>query len=434
MSSEDEVINVTTVLNAVNDELNRPKATEAEAYIESLPSKDDSKFRLNNKRVMVTYRTHIDKETLRLMFESKGQKLLFFRCAHETADSANPYEHTHAVVDFEKALQSCNCRVFDVGDIHPNIKTIKNNVHFTNCKKYLAKEDPANEDLKDCKTKEQEDKDKVLDIWGCKTASDALLQFGNTKNASQVLAIYNSRPEPKLELPNFVMKAWQVTLKKELLTVWVKYQAPEGTLEIDPGWADESTPMGEIIVWKTTSDGRNIIVIYNPEGCVGKGKFIEHMCENYPERFAFLQGIPPIRDLPETIKKEKARGWIGETILINLVRDCSDKKFYESLEALADGCMTSHKYQGGNIRYPVRNIVLFTNFMPKLSKVTEDRWDLRSIRPDGRFQRISIHDAKLLYSSEKEKRDNEKEQTLFRQAVGTMGPAAPTFCGISKTK
>lgn len=398
---------------------------------------DDGKFNLNNKRLMITYRSHIDKDRLKLLFESKGQTLTFFRAAHETADSANPYEHTHVVVEYEKALQSKNCRVFDIDNIHPNIKVIRYNNHFTNCQKYLAKEDPDNADLADIKSKEQMNKDSIKDIWESKTAADAMLNYGNTRNASQILTIYKNRPEVKKEEPTIVLKGWQITLRNELITPWIRVLPKEGeTEEEDRGLLDPSIPDAEKrFSWKTSGQGRNIITIYDPPGKAGKTELIKYLIGLHPERFYPLQGIPAQRDLSEIVRNAKEKGWTGETILINLTREVSDRKFYESLEALADGMFTSVKYSGSSIHYPIRNVVLFTNFMPKLNAVTMDRWDIRRIRNDGWMEKMALSQALEIYAKETSARKAEKakEQEIHLFNIAPENAIKPTFAGIERT-
>lgn len=406
---------------------------DTDDIIQSLPSKDDKVFRLNNKRMLVTYSTHIDKTQLSNLFASKGQKLTFFRAAHESADKLNPYLHTHVLAEYEKPLQSTDCRCFDINKIHPNIQTIKTNLHYTRCKRYLAKEDTANTDLLEASDKPSA-QSTIKDIWECKTLQAALFDHCNVKNTTQIIALFNSRPETPPDMPKFALKRWQVTLRNELVTPWIKYSAPDSDVEDeDFGIVDEDAPPIAPFHWNGTRDGRKIIVVYDPKGRKGKNTFIDYLIYRDPTRFIMLQGIPPLRDLSETIKTERAKGWIGETVLINLVRQCSDRKFYEPLEALADGSMTCHKYQGGNIKYPVRNIVLFSNFMPKISAVTEDRWDIRGIREsDGLMTRIPTGKAKAIYATEKSGRDSDNftPPVYTDFSTSSYGDDAPTFAGI----
>jgi len=116
---------------------------------------DPKKWRLYAQKLMLTYKTHVDKDAMREMIETKTKRpgLKFLRIAHETADSQNPYLHSHVLVDLESRFQTTNCRFFDIIDeesgetIHPHIKIVGSYQHWENSKNYIAKEDPEHADL-----------------------------------------------------------------------------------------------------------------------------------------------------------------------------------------------------------------------------------------------------------------------------------------------
>lgn len=113
---------------------------------------DKTGFRIQGTRYLLTYKSHIVKDDLSEFLGTikDSHKIIQFIAAHETADSKNPYQHTHAYVDYGKKFESENCRIFDWvcedgSIIHPHIRTCKNNVD--KLFRYLAKEDPENAHL-----------------------------------------------------------------------------------------------------------------------------------------------------------------------------------------------------------------------------------------------------------------------------------------------
>ena len=121
---------------------------------------EKGKFVFRQCRAMLTYKTHLDKEAYKAWFVEKVQRdLKFFRMAHEKGDKSHPYLHTHVIFFVSgKPLETKIARYFDYGvdpddptkQIHPNIwRFAKGEKHYRNCISYLAKEDPANIDLKD---------------------------------------------------------------------------------------------------------------------------------------------------------------------------------------------------------------------------------------------------------------------------------------------
>ena len=101
-----------------------------------------------NRRALLTYKTHLDKDAWIEWITTKTKGTPdFVRLAHETGDKTNPYDHTHCVVDFGKVLQTINMSYFDYENIHPHIRVLKNAKALKDAKTYIAKEDPANKDL-----------------------------------------------------------------------------------------------------------------------------------------------------------------------------------------------------------------------------------------------------------------------------------------------
>jgi hypothetical protein len=431
---------------AVPDVVVSPDTSES-IVIDSLRDIPDDGFTLNNKRLLLTYRSHIDKIAIEKFLSTKGQELEFFRAAHETADKANPYPHTHVVAVFKKALQSKNSRVFDINGIHPNIKVIKTNVHYTNCLKYLAKEDPSNADLAGSVSTEQMNKDKINDIWECKTVSEAMLKHGSVKTAQQIVSIYNVKPPTPIDMPQYILMKWQLTIRNMVMSPWVQYVPPQEPEEEDRGILAPSVPLDKPMVWKTTSDGRDIYTIYNPEGCSGKTILIKWLNQHSNKRVHIAQGLPAMRDLAEVIKNAFIKGWTGETIMINLTRTTSEDNYYESLEALIDGLITGPKYSGSTHVWNPRFVMLFTNLMPKLTTLTKDRWKIYKIREDGWLEAMNYHDALKIYYNESADKLNDVAKTkhlaltkLYHTPVEYddegkpfIHAPSPTFSGITPT-
>jgi len=77
----------------------------------------------------LTYKTHLDYDEVKAKLEENSRKLVALSVVHEEGDpdekDATPYEHTHVAVMFSKKVVSTNARLFDVGDVHPHIKTRK---------------------------------------------------------------------------------------------------------------------------------------------------------------------------------------------------------------------------------------------------------------------------------------------------------------------
>ena len=78
-----------------------------------------SKTKIANRRILLTYKTHLDKDAWIEWISTKTRITPdFVRLAHETGDKTNPYNHTHCVIDFGKVFQTVNMSYFDYENIH----------------------------------------------------------------------------------------------------------------------------------------------------------------------------------------------------------------------------------------------------------------------------------------------------------------------------
>ena len=83
-------------------------------------------FRLSAEKYHLTYKTHINMETVIEKIRSVGE-FTCYSIVHENGDeneeNPTPYAHTHVAVKYRKKLDSINTKLFDIGEIHPNIQT-----------------------------------------------------------------------------------------------------------------------------------------------------------------------------------------------------------------------------------------------------------------------------------------------------------------------
>ena len=125
--------NTTAAETTVNEKFvaTEKEISAAVACTEQLPAADKDKVKWRLQKFILTYKTHIDKEELEafltnVCYEKKCGGIVFLRIAHETADPAAPYPHTHVVVHLEKVIedQTKGHRLFDW-------PTLDGNIHLT---------------------------------------------------------------------------------------------------------------------------------------------------------------------------------------------------------------------------------------------------------------------------------------------------------------
>lgn len=72
--------------------------------------------------------------------------------------------------------------------------------------------------------------------------------------------------------------------------------------------------------------------------------------------------------------------FVPRIVLINLSRQNEGHFSYAAVEAIKDGLIFSGKYEGGTKLIPHPHIVIFSNWYPARENLTEDRWDIRTLR------------------------------------------------------
>lgn len=305
-------------------------------------------FRLANRRIHLTYKSHIDPETWLSWAKIRNFPIDLYSIVHEIGE--DNYKHTHILLDAGKSKKfiSSAPRCFDWTDsftneiIHPNIKTITTNKHWENSVTYHHKQNkPFTNIVKPLNTKET-----IENIWKCDKVSDALLTTCKTlKEVGGVIAAFNCKPDEYGLEPEIEWRPWQQDLYEEL---------------------------------KQKPDDRRILWYFDPAGGSGKTLFTKHMGK-YKGAFVSTKAnvYHVATSIDEFIKKN------GNSILIvifNFTRQQECHNVYQALEELKDGLVTSEKYKGKTTFFDSPHVVVFANYMPEIKHLTIDRWDIRTIQ------------------------------------------------------
>lgn len=305
-------------------------------------SVSQSNFRLQNKFVMLTYKTHLDKNNFLGWLEeliSPTYKLKSAEIAHETGDENCPYEHTHVVIEFNKALQTRNCRKFDYENIHPHIQPIKGRSGFKKALGYISKEDPECEHLRD-----QDFSNVVIDIWKCESIHDVLLKCKQPSDVIPYLKLFEHKFE-SLRDEEYKKKISNLTLRD--------YQQE---------WLDTLK----------NQDDYKVFWVVDYKGGMGKSTFCKYMCVNY-----------------DAIKLQNGKGndllhgYKGqEYVLFDLSRTCEERLNYQAIEDIKNGHVFSGKYDSKMKFFAPPKIIIFSNFYPDRSALSKERWNIKEYNTD----------------------------------------------------
>lgn len=318
---------------------------------------DESKFRLQNIMIHLTYSTHLDFDAwMTFMKSSKQEKgpgfpISEYSFVHETGDSE--YPHTHILIRFVKAAQSTNQRIFDFEGIHPHIKRVATRKHWDNIIKYHEKQGKPITDLKRCSLTERIQSYETLDeamVHECTKPGDAngIDRIYNMKNSD--------RPAP-----------------------------PEDIEEWCP-WQQEI-----IDLVKTKADSRTIEWIYDPHGGAGKTSVGQYIAG---ERLGIYTTIGSARDLGTQLGAEIEKGECKDAVIFNFPRQMEDHRIYTGLEQVKDGSVAVPKYKSRMIHWGSRrpHVIVMANYFPNIESVSLDRWRIRPITNGREFTHVAWGD------------------------------------------
>lgn len=130
---------------------------------------------------------------------------------------------------------------------------------------------------------------------------------------------------------------------------------------------------------------REIITIYDPKGCNGKSWFVNHL---YERGMAYY--VSPHQKSAIGIIQDVCSGYRNEgLIVIDIPRSWKwTEDLYTSIETIRDGLVRDPRYSSTTRNIRGSKILVFTNTLPKLDKLSEDRWKIWEIK-NGRNTPLS---------------------------------------------
>nr|WAE42200.1 MAG: replication associated protein [Cressdnaviricota sp.] len=313
------------------------------------PTSPKGKFHIWARYYILTYRTHLNKSNVIDLF-TRNFQCTIVRVAHETSTKQVQYEHTHVFLDFGKQFNSQNCRIFDLGNLHPNIGPISKRRHLDRVYRYMCKQDHSNDDMKGWA---ENSGVCVQDVWEHPSLQEAVKRADKITDVPGIIAAYNLKPqaEPKVTPWEF---EWQYELELRMAT--------------------------------TTQPRRQIWWYYDRVGGLGKTDFVKGMLDRYPaDTYVFTQ-FGGAKDAATVIVNAKNTGWTGKYCLIDLPRDAEAKCIYEPMEMIRNGLITSIKYSGSTVRFNSVWVVVFANFMPEIGHMSPDRWVVYQMNEFPKFK------------------------------------------------
>lgn len=294
-------------------------------------------------KLLLTYKTHINKDKMYDFMSSKKYGLKNCWIAHETGENKD-YPHSHVFVVFDRRVNLVDdTKVFDYEGIHPNIQLCKNsNEDSIRILKYMCKEDEEMQKICEDMNLLEPEVSLAEGVWNCKSLTEALRKYvKKPADAVGVRALWDSwNPADAMTI---TLRQWQQELYDEL-------QGPV--------------------------DDRKVIWFNDEKGNTGKTTFAKYMAS---KSALVISGAHSMRDIATLIEGHLRHYPRFTTCIINLTRTEEDKEYvYKMIEQIKDGLITASKYQSKTVTFNSPHVVVFANWPPRRETLSYDRWDIRS--------------------------------------------------------
>ena len=122
---------------------------------------------------------------------------------------------------------------------------------------------------------------------------------------------------------------------------------------------------------KSEPDERTINWYWEKEGNIGKTALTKYILAKFKNVHYFCGG--KAHDIAYQIIKNK---WDPEICIFGLPRTAEGAVSYNALEQLKDGLVFSPKYEGGTKIFNSPHVIVFANWTPDTTMLSEDRWNI----------------------------------------------------------
>lgn len=141
---------------------------------------------------------------------------------------------------------------------------------------------------------------------------------------------------------------------------------------------DKSFMLDILDIIKESADDRKVHWYWEPFGGIGKSSFCKYLCVNYNciyidegKKTDILNVIYNMKVIDST-----------SVVIIDIPRDNKNNVSYKAIEQIKNGMILNTKYETGMKIFNSPHIIIFSNYPPDTSKLSEDRWNIVRIKTE----------------------------------------------------
>lgn len=131
---------------------------------------------------------------------------------------------------------------------------------------------------------------------------------------------------------------------------------------------------------KTKPDKRTVRWYYDDIGGCGKTTLAKKLCIDYPDEILYMGG--KANDVKYGItsfiydKKTGERIRNLRVVIFDFTRSTENFVSYQAIEEVKNGIFYNNKYESRMVTFNHPHVIIFSNFAPDRSKLSDDRWDI----------------------------------------------------------
>lgn len=138
-----------------------------------------------------------------------------------------------------------------------------------------------------------------------------------------------------------------------------------------------------INIIKNKPDKRKVYWYYDILGNTGKSSFTKYLCYHYKAiKISGGKRSDVINHVYNSDNKD--------IIILDIPRSTQNIS-YNAIEEIKNGHITNDKYETGSCLFDIPHIIVFSNFYPDRTKLSDDRWDIYNINNDDVLQNIDLN-------------------------------------------
>jgi len=127
-------------------------------------------------------------------------------------------------------------------------------------------------------------------------------------------------------------------------------------------------------ILESVPDRRKVLWFWEEHGNKGKSFLAKYIDWKYDAVIANGKQADIFNQYCDYLKKDQPK-----VAIIDIPRSHKDYVCYSTLEKIKDGLAYSGKYEGGKLRITKHHLIVFANFEPDTSKLSQDRWLITNI-------------------------------------------------------